>query len=402
MSKILITGNGFDLFHHLPTKYGHFMSVMKTVEKSEFTKKVTFEELFGADFKNEYLTDHNLILDNYDTNKIKFDGTKIKELDVLLKNNNWYSYFKTVLEIDTWIDFEIELEYILNQLPFLNTFKNKVDFEKNKFLDSNVRFNDFEKFKIIKIENKNGLFTLNEQYINKRKKSLDIKKITEHLTLSFEEFIDIFNIYLFNVVNLFNSFKQHPKEIFLNLIDEIYTFNYTPTLEQFYDIEKSKIVYLHGEIHEDCKFQNLVFGISEINQELKLAKAYDFTKYYQKIIKNSNKKFIEIPIVKSTGMNEKIFYILGHSLDVSDKEYIFDLFKYLEYDLSAHSKICVFYHSIYDKEQKLKNLLNIIDNKFLIEMSKSDRLYFVLLNVENINQEFKKELYKIPDPTFFF
>ncbi|WP_052257153.1 AbiH family protein [Flavobacterium sp. AED] len=38
MAKILITGNGFDLFHHLPTKYGHFMSIMKAIEENNFSK----------------------------------------------------------------------------------------------------------------------------------------------------------------------------------------------------------------------------------------------------------------------------------------------------------------------------------------------------------------------------
>ena len=54
MSKILITGNGFDLFHHLPTKYGHFMAVMKTIENLNKNDEFTFEDLFGGYFKNEY------------------------------------------------------------------------------------------------------------------------------------------------------------------------------------------------------------------------------------------------------------------------------------------------------------------------------------------------------------
>ena len=50
MSKILITGNGFDLFHHLPTKYGHFMAIMMTIEEISFSSDIiTFEELFGRE-----------------------------------------------------------------------------------------------------------------------------------------------------------------------------------------------------------------------------------------------------------------------------------------------------------------------------------------------------------------
>ena len=48
MSKILITGNGFDLFHHLPTKYQHFMSVMKTIENNQFDNDISFDELHNA------------------------------------------------------------------------------------------------------------------------------------------------------------------------------------------------------------------------------------------------------------------------------------------------------------------------------------------------------------------
>ena len=51
MSKILITGNGFDLFHYLPTKYGHFIAIMTTIEDCNFSEDVSFEELFGKVFK---------------------------------------------------------------------------------------------------------------------------------------------------------------------------------------------------------------------------------------------------------------------------------------------------------------------------------------------------------------
>ena len=47
MPKILITGNGFDLFHGLPTKYGHFMAIMETIEQYGFKEKISFEDLFG-------------------------------------------------------------------------------------------------------------------------------------------------------------------------------------------------------------------------------------------------------------------------------------------------------------------------------------------------------------------
>lgn len=38
--NILIVGNGFDLSHYLPTKYDHFMLVMKAIEKKDLEKPI--------------------------------------------------------------------------------------------------------------------------------------------------------------------------------------------------------------------------------------------------------------------------------------------------------------------------------------------------------------------------
>jgi hypothetical protein len=81
MSKILITGNGFDLFHHLPTKYHHFISIMETIEKFQPSKEATFEDLFGRIFKDKYLDDYNSIVENYNVEKIQFDKSKIRQID---------------------------------------------------------------------------------------------------------------------------------------------------------------------------------------------------------------------------------------------------------------------------------------------------------------------------------
>jgi hypothetical protein len=125
MSKILITGNGFDLFHHLPTKYHHFISIMETIEKFQPTKEATFEDLFGSIFKDKFLNDYNSIIDYYNVEQIKFDNTKIKQIDELLKSNLWYKHFKNVCEIDTWIDFEMEIESVLKQLSYFNKIEDK-------------------------------------------------------------------------------------------------------------------------------------------------------------------------------------------------------------------------------------------------------------------------------------
>ncbi|WP_281297959.1 AbiH family protein [Flavobacterium limnophilum] len=394
MSKILITGNGFDLFHHLPTKYNHFISIMTMIEDVEYSTDVSFEKLFGRVFKIRYLDEYESIIKNYNTNNIEFDLDKINRIKQLLQTNLWYKHFKNVCEIDTWIDFEMEIENVLNQLTFFERFKNKWEIRKNVFGDQLVEFTDFELFNLIKVVNIGGGFKLNEKYINQRKSSIDVKKMLEDLAQSFEEFIVVFNRYLVDIVSVFYDQIKQKSEFPFHLMNEIYTFNYTPTLEKIYNVDKSKVVYLHGEINEDCHKQNIVLGISEMPKHINDSKMFDFTKFYQKVRKKTNYKFIKIPDEKKNQLNETIFYIIGHSLDESDKEYITDLFKFLDFDLKRRAKICVFYYNLSDMENKLKNLFNIIDKEVVVNMNKENRLYFVELNEQNIKMEFEKQTYR--------
>ncbi|WP_165830378.1 AbiH family protein [Flavobacterium aquariorum] len=395
MAKILITGNGFDLFHHLPTKYHHFISIMQTIENNVYATDVSFEKLFGEVFKLRYQSDYNSIVENYNSGNIKFSSEKLNKIRQLLETNLWYKHFKNVLEIDTWIDFEMEIESILNQFEIFNKHEDKRVVRKNLFDDYLFGFTNFELFEIIKNKPISQIpFRLNEKYINGRKFSIDIKKMLDDLAKSFEGFIVIFNRYLVDVVSVFYSEIKQKSEIPFHLLSEIYTFNYTPTLENLYKVEKSKVVYLHGEINEDCSKQNLVLGISELPKHIRMSKMFDFTKYYQKINKKSNKKFIDIPEQKSHSLDENIFYIIGHSLDDSDKEYISDLFKFLDFDLRKNAKICVFYFNSRDMENKLRNLFSIIGRDIVVNMDKEDRLYFVELNEKNIIKEFERQTYK--------
>jgi len=401
MSKILITGNGFDLFHHLPTKYHHFISIMETIEKFQPNKEATFEDLFGRIFKDKYPVDFNSIIDNYNVEKIKFDNSKIKEMDNLLKDNIWYKYFKTITEIDTWIDFEKEFEKILNDVSTIF----------NDLRINHTKFNYYNKEALNIYTNLNVLgFTENDkfddvlikkEYLDFNKKKVNEKKIHNELAISLEQFKLIFNKYLADIVSVFYKEIKRRNLIPFHLLNEIYTFNYTPTIEKIYNIEKSKVVFLHGEIRDDENI-NIVLGINEIPQGFKNNKMYDFAKYYQKINKNCNNKFIEIPKQESSQVDETIFYVIGHSLDESDKEYISDLFRFLVLDLTLKSRIIVFYYNSQDKEDKLKNLLNIIDTNVIVNMNKENRLCFVELNIENINREFERETFSSPDVFFTF
>ena len=108
MQKILILGNGFDLYHNLPTSYKNFITVVNDlmIRETDFTFKDLLEKTFKKenDYNNIKLDDILLNIDNI----INF-----KEF----KDNVWYKYFKNVLEELTWIDFETEIEKVLIPHP---------------------------------------------------------------------------------------------------------------------------------------------------------------------------------------------------------------------------------------------------------------------------------------------
>lgn len=389
MSKILITGNGFDLFHHLPTKYGHFMSIMMTIEEINFTDGVTFEELFGSFFKEKFERDYNLLKEKHNVDKINFLNTDLEVINDLLKVNLWFKYFKSVLNLKTWIDFEMEIENVLSKIAIVFEASRKGNFKGNMYKLSDLNIDEnFTVFQISTLISRD-VIRINESYLDVRSKKINEIEVLMLLVNSLKQFTLLFNKYLVLIVEKFLEQKEFKySEIDFRVMDKIFTFNYTNVFEKLYSINNDKIVYLHGKMNKIDSCQNLVLGISDIPESLKSNKVFDFTKYYQKIRKNNNCKFIELPTNSKNNLKETIFYIIGHSLDESDAKYIIDLFKYLELDNNKYSKICVFYFDENDFDNKLNNLIKIIGEDSVVEMHKESRLYFEKLTTENLKKQF--------------
>ncbi len=382
MSKILITGNGFDLFHGLPTKYGHFMAVMKIIEDIEEKQEYGFYDLFDENFGLEFFNDNMRIHECFNVDKIIFNKDSIEEIKHLLQENLWYNHFKTVLEIDTWIDFEMEIyEFIKEIDDFNDTYKtnnNESDFFWKSSNFDFVKHLDF--FDGIEIRSE----------FKDRKNRLNYKFIFDKLKDSLVQFIEIFNKYLLFIVNQFYENNIIEVRLPFQLMDKIYTFNYTPTIEKVYQEKSILINYLHGKSSEN----NIVLGINNLPKICLDNHCFYFLKKRQRISNGTNIDFnfdenffsFKKPTV------ETIFYIIGHSLDESDKDYIEKLFEFLENDKTQKTEICVFYISKIDKEKKIDNLFKIIGQDKIIKYERSDNLRFVELTFQNISIEFKRNL----------
>lgn len=109
--------------------------------------------------------------------------------------------------------------------------------------------------------------------------------------------------------------------------DIVVTFNYTNTYERLYGTE-SRIFHIHG-----CVNDSIILGINpdEHDELADLDTTFvQFKKYYQRVYLQTDVEYIKF----KTGMRNNAKYnpdrdlvIIGHSLDITDKDVIVDMFQ---------------------------------------------------------------------------
>ena len=413
--NILIVGNGFDLSHYLPTKYDHFMDVMGAIEKKNLgkpiqnvfsnpvntlpelilkvleIKRAVDEKTYQMDFDTLFSTcrDKKFIdqtKEIYDISSIDFSLETIVKFQYELKNNCWYQYFKNhVEEIKTWIDFEEKIKEVIYSISNAISFITESN-ESNEYRFSNSKVNaaiSKRTFGVLKFfdvfEGEGAYKSFNPVFCNGEdvKNGFSLSSLLEYAQKQLDEFIEIFDLYLELIVSQLQlkCTVEIAAEHWL-YPDKIFSFNYTNTFQRIHN--SVKVEYLHGSHGE---FQNIVLGISDLEDDaLKKLKAYGFTKYHQKLFKDTDYLFLDNFIKESekrhknyelkknlpdkefqpangfsstakkdvlnrlrSELNPKMnIRIWGHSLDISDKDYIIDLFS-LNDDIDRNVRVTVYY-----------------------------------------------------------
>lgn len=397
MSKILITGNGFDLYHGLPTTYLNFIETLSKIEKA-------------SSISTDYL---HYFKSNDSFNTIEFDETMIQDIKDRL-NNKWYLFFKDELKFDTWIDFESKLEETLKVIwSFIsntetNIFSNNdVDFRESQKFEK-IKINKIKRLKLLlyfelisRCESYSDSFRFNEKYtehFNNKYTNLKEDVISEMLLAELNSFINIFDLYFQTfVLPLINLLKSSNKyKPFLG-IDKYYTFNYTNSFELLYKQESTTVEYLHGRIGAGSEKNNMVLGFNDIEDKVTNKKFYiPFTKYFQTLEKETDYKFLKGIKDFSENYEDTILYLWGHSLDISDKLYFEEIIDLLHEN--EDFKMKVFYHNKRSKSKMLINLINMLDEYSITNLMKKDQIQFLILNEENVNLELRiksklRELY---------
>ncbi|EIR6161163.1 AbiH family protein, partial [Acinetobacter baumannii] len=205
-----------------------------------------------------------------------------------------------------------------------------------------------------------------------------------------DSFILIFNLYLELCIKTLTPIINLIEDFNFGFVDKIFSFNYTNTYIKFYDASIDTD-FLHGSSGED---QNIVLGISELKGDLlRSLKAYGFTKYHQKLFKNTDYQFLSEDrnikniqkfweVIKKRNLaitldekyrNSINIFIWGHSLDISDEVYINEIFSLNNED---HINVIIYYFDNYSKFNLLTNLLHILGKEKVERWMKKKWLRF--------------------------
>lgn len=372
--NILIVGNGFDLAHYLPTKYEHFIHAMSILEEYKPNSVVTFKNLFQQNLDNEDFFIKRTF-EMYKTETVQFSEQEANKLREKLKKNGWFRHFKNYLEsgIGTWIDFENEINKTLDVVCSIlekNTRKNEILNKRINIDNINIisdvffteLFYDSKDFILEQLSNL-GLaehtfikrtrnkyqietggeikYLINNDFLKFNKTQvigINTSKIVDFLSSQLIDFIDIFESYILLIEKL--EPVKELKDIYNYQM--VFSFNYSNTINRLSKYSKT-IRFLHGKAGSE-ENNKLVIGISELENELlKSEKAYDFVKYYQKLLNQTQHHFIRndyltkdlVEFESKLSEDKEVkkyspynIYIWGHSLDSSDADYVQEVFSF--------------------------------------------------------------------------
>lgn len=383
MNKVLIIGNGFDLYHRLPTRYTDFLFFMNRWE--DFKKKYYENPSCSGDIEWIEIrrTDKGELIEESIEDFAKYRGfyneKDICELDECAQNV-WVTYFNEIVKDmppeKRWVDFEAE---IYKALQFVDDYYNSLPEVAGSGQVASIAL-PAAVTKVVSIFGSKipgaavynlGVIHRSDVEPEKLKNNKDI--MVSYMKCELDKLNLSLNLYLWVFVCCIkcNVYSRQIKELSgVNLLN----FNYTYTYKEVYGGQK---LVQHHPIHGDAKERNMVLGIPDDTFEETLDYIY-FQKYFQRILKktgNYYKEWITRPEMSSLEDAPAEVFIMGHSLSVADKGILKDFFcgKFIE-------KITIYYHSQKSYEEMVINLVEMFGKSYVIEATSSGFVVFEKLD----------------------
>ena len=142
-------------------------------------------------------------------------------------------------------------------------------------------------------------------------------------------------------------------------VNKVLSFNYTDTFKRIYEpmLETApEYCYIHGcaKMENTIDFNNMVLGIDEYLDATERSKDIEFVrfkKFYQRIFKKTDYNYMNW-VNKHAGT--KKLFIIGHSLDVTDKDVLQDIL------LQPAVETTIFYHNKKANADQISNLVKVL------------------------------------------
>ena len=380
--NVLMLGNGFDINYMLLTKYINFLNTVNFLSGQDLTEIHTVGDVLGAGGLHRLDSD---IEKSYQKYKDAYDNTLLPKEDIeriseLVSNNNLFSYFINSVNRDLgWIDFEKELMVIIEAFREFLAEEN-VTFNAERHSESRVNRYIIGAFDYFYKPANPGMGDIMEQRVKHKytieypygsfNSILNKEKIIATLEQQMVDVAECLRIYLKcfvgNVVGEMSRLKYLQQIPALTGTHRVVTFNYTNTYEQLYTSEK--VYHIHGSIRN-----RVIIGVNP--DETDAIDSIDisflrFKKYFQRVIQHSDDEYLGWITSKH---NIFSLVVMGHSLDITDKDIIMQMF-------DAAKDITVLYHNESAEASLVANLINIYGKEKFDELRIKKRLRFLPQN----------------------
>lgn len=380
--NILIIGNGFDLAHGLPTKYGDFLDFCERARRIyTYPEDVSLNAYKNNNIDNWDMNDDikNVLLESFDKRdckkifndkgtynlKVTTSNKYLNELYCHICENTWLEYFlKCRSSIGgNWIDFEAEISKVIQVLDEAIIVK-----KSGKELKEMLK----EKHNILLDIHKASKGSMQRAF----KDDTTLIDFAMFLNIELGRLTRALEIYIVELIGKIPVAEKNVDIENLNL-DHVLSFNYSDTYERIYSKGKNvECDYIHGkaDIGKNVNTSNLVLGIDEYlddNKKDKELELLSFKKFYQRIYKSTGNKYLEwvdeikdgyAIYLKPHSLSGEIeypghmLYIFGHSLDITDQ----DVLKMFICNDNVQTKIFYYRKDQEDKTELGKLIRNLI------------------------------------------
>lgn len=396
--NVLLLGNGFDINYNLPTKYCDFLHTVEyLINESTATFRFVGEVFSSQDLqvKNSFITAcYNKYKETFD--KTALDEETIDKLVGLAQNNIWFNYLLSSFNKDIgWIDFEREIAIVIH------SFQNFLPDLQTQFYDKNLPTKSVDRYIINKFsffyqqirnatvsntgQRSPALYAVDKKYIVEYPlgsgiQTVNCKKIIETLEVELKKLAQCLQLYL-------HCFVEKPVELLVDnarlmridafkYTNQVITFNYTHTYETLYSCDQ--VFHIHGDTNN-----TIVLGVNPDksdegdNVDTSFLK---FKKYYQRTVNKSDSEYLRW-LAEQQGNTELLrpeklsLLIMGHSLDVTDRDIIEELFL-------ISNDITVLYHNDDALSSLITNLVRIFGREHFYNLRVKNKLTFLRLDAD--------------------